>query len=116
MYDIRVKHLHPDACHFHLGHIEYDQEQRPSHLYNRADAKKASDDYGSRVKMQREYYFNAGFSLVQVRFIGLVSFRFDRILLPTFLVRDSLFPPGVPYLFATKKALRRVTQCTVNDS
>ena len=65
--------------------------------------------------MQREYNFNAGIPLVQIRFLGLVSFRFDWIFLPTFLVLDGLVSPWVPYLLATKAALRRTTKCTVDD-
>ena len=115
LYNIRIEHLHPDVGHFHLGNIEHDPEQRSSHLHYRTNAKKTSDDHGSGVEVQREYNFNARIPLVQIRFVGLVSFRFDRVLLPTFLLHDGLVTPGVTYLLATKKTLRRATQCTVND-
>ena len=101
LYDIRIEHLYTDAGHLYIGHIEHDPEQRLSHVHNRIDAKKASDDNGSRVEEQREYYFNAGIPLVQIHFTGLVSFRFDRVLFPTFLMLDGLISPGVPNILAT---------------
>ena len=64
LYDIRFEHIHTDAGHLYIGHIEHDSKQRLSHIHNRIDATKTSDDNGSRVEEQREYYFNARIPLV----------------------------------------------------
>ena len=65
--------------------------------------------------MQREYHSTAGILMVQIRKLRLVSFRFDWLLLPTFLVLDGLVPAGVAHLLAAKTALRRAKESPADD-
>ena len=66
-YHIRIEHLYSHAGHLHVGVIKHDPEQRSSHLHNRVDAKKTSNNHGSRLEVQREYHKLAGISMVQIR-------------------------------------------------